>query len=188
LIGIDPAPGPQSRLKPRARIFPKTSDAFFAGHDLARELGHDAVDLAFIDGMHLFEFALRDFINLEKFCAPASTILVHDTYPVDCVTAARERTTQIWSGDVWKLIICLKKYRPELRISTVDVAPTGLSLIRGLDRYSTTLGSHLNDLYEEFIPCNYGLLEPGKDQKLNRIENNWHEIEAALSVSPCAAP
>jgi hypothetical protein len=187
-IGIDPAPDLKFALRPGARIFPMTSDAFFAQHNLARELGHDTVDLAFIDGMHLFEFALRDFANLEKFCGPASTVLVHDAYPLDRVTAARERTTQIWSGDVWKLILCLKKYRPELRMSTVDVPPTGLAIIRGLNRFSTTLTSRLDSLYGEFIPCDYGELEAGKAQRLNRVENKWQEIKAALSVPACAAP
>jgi hypothetical protein len=187
-VGIDPAPDLKFALRPGARVFSMTSDAFFAQHNLAKELGHDTVDLAFIDGMHLFEFALRDFANLEKFCGPASTILVHDAYPVDGVTAARERTTQIWSGDVWKLILCLKKYRPDLRISTVDVGPTGLAIIRGLDRNSTTLASSLDRLYGEFIPCDYGNMEANKAQQLNRIENKWHEIKTALSVPALAAP
>jgi hypothetical protein len=164
-----------------------TSDEFFARHNLAQELGCGTVDLAFIDGMHLFEFALRDFANLEKFCAPASTILVHDCYPVDRVTAARERTTQIWSGDVWKLIICLKKYRADLRIGTVDVPPTGLAIIRGLDPGSTTLASRLDKLYEEFIPYDYGEMEAGKAQQLNRVENKWNEIQTALSAPAFAA-
>src|SRR5580658_9210440 len=181
-VGIDPAPDLKFALRPGARVFPMTSDAFFAQHNLAKELGRDTVDLAFIDGMHLFEFALRDFVNLEKFCGPASTILVHDAYPVDRVTAARDRTTQIWSGDVWKLILCLKKYRPELQISTVEVPPTGLAIIRGLNRFSTTLTSRLDSLYGEFIPCDYGELEDGKAQQLNRVENKWHEIKAALSA------
>jgi len=187
-VGIDPAPDVKSALRPGARIFQMTSDDFFAQHNLAEELGRSTVDMAFIDGMHLFEFALRDFANLEKFCSPASTILVHDAYPLDRVTAARERTTQIWSGDVWKLILCLKKYRPELRISTVDVPPTGLAIIRGLDPISTILPSRLDSLYAEFIPCDYSQLEPAKAQQLNRVENKWHEIKAALSVPAHAAP
>ena len=27
------------------------------------------LDLVFIDGMHLFEYALRDFMNVERYCA-----------------------------------------------------------------------------------------------------------------------
>jgi hypothetical protein len=186
-VGIDPAPDLKFALRPGARVFPMTSDAFFAQHNLTEELGHDTVDLAFIDGMHLFEFALRDFVNLEKFCGPASTILVHDAYPVDRATAARDRTTQIWSGDVWKLILCLKKYRPDLRVSTVDVPPTGLAIIRGLDRSSTALPSRLDALCEEFIPYEYDEMDASKAQQLNRIENKWHEIKAALSVPAFAA-
>jgi len=186
-VGIDPAPDLRLAPPPGARIFQMTSDAFFAQHDLAEELGQDTLDLAFIDGMHLFEFALRDFANLEKFCSPTSTILVHDCYPVDRITAARERTTAVWSGDVWKLIICLKKYRPDLRIHTVDVPPTGLAIIRGLDRGSTTLASSLDSLYKEFIPYDYGVLETNKAQQLNRMENKWDKIETVLSAfSPAA--
>jgi hypothetical protein len=164
-----------------------TSDAFFAHHNLAEELGHNTVDLAFIDGMHRFEFALRDFANLERFCSRTSTILVHDTYPTDRVAAAREQTTEGWTGDVWKLIICLKKYRPDLRICTVDVSPTGLSIIRGLDPESTALASRLDELYEEFIPYDYDRMEAGKAQQLNRMENNWNKIEATLTAPAFAA-
>lgn len=181
-IGIDPEPDLKTALLPGARVFNKTSDAFFAENNLAGELGHDTVDLAFIDGMHLFEFALRDFVNLEKFCGPNSTILVHDCYPVDRVTAARERTTEFWSGDVWKLILCLKKYRPDLQISSVDAPPTGLGIIRGLDRHSTVLSSRLESLYAEFIPSDYDKMDADKARQLNRVENKWNEIEAALSV------
>jgi hypothetical protein len=186
-VGIDPAPELEMGTPPGARIFRMTSDAFFAQHDLAGELGGGVVDLAFIDGMHLFEFALRDFANLEKFCAPSSTILVHDCYPLDRATSTRERATQIWSGDVWKLIPCLKKYRPDLHISTVDVPHTGLGIIRGLDPKSTALASRLDQLNAEFIPLDYGVMDAAKAQQLNRLENNWHEIKAALSVPPPAA-
>jgi hypothetical protein len=35
--------------------------------------------------MHHFEFALRDFANTERHCTPQSTILIHDTYPLNRV-------------------------------------------------------------------------------------------------------
>jgi hypothetical protein len=181
VVGIDPAPQIEGRLAASTRIFTMTSDDFFASRSLTTELRGKPFDLAFIDGMHLFEFALRDFINLERASAPRSTILVHDCYPVDRTTAERERTTQIWSGDVWKLIICLKKYRPDLRISTVDVPPTGLGVIRGLDANSEVLSSRLDDLCEEFIPCGYDLLESDKPAQLNRVANRWNEIKAILT-------
>ena len=55
------------------------------------ELGGKTLDLAFIDGMHHFEFALRDFINVEKYCSADSIILIHDVYPIDA-TERRSRT------------------------------------------------------------------------------------------------
>jgi hypothetical protein len=186
-VGIDPAPALEQPPRRGARVFPMTSDEFFARHNLAEELGQQKVDMAFVDGMHLFEFALRDFANLEKFCHKDSTILVHDCYPVDRVSAARERTTQIWSGDVWKLIVCLKKYRPDLWLCTVDVPPTGLGIIRRLDPGSTTLTPLLDGLYEEFVPYDYSRIEPDKAQQLNRVENRWNEIKALFSAPAFAA-
>ena len=180
VVGIDPAPCIRAALPPSVRVFTMTSDEFFARHNLSQELGGAPLDLAFIDGMHLFEFALRDFLNLERAASPDATILVHDCYPIDRLTAARERATKIWSGDVWKLVLCLKKYRPDLRVSVVDIPPTGLALIRGLDPQSSVLASQLDRLCQEFIPCDYSQIENNKSEQLNRVENRWHEIEAIL--------
>src|SRR5256885_4085963 len=154
-VGVDPNPAPQGQLWPGAKVFALTSDGFFGSHDLCKELGGNFVELAFIDGMHLFEFALRDFINLEKYARRSSTILVHDCYPIDAVTASRERTTQTWTGDVWKLVLCLKKYRPDLQVTTIDAPPTGLGLIRNLDPKSTVLQSSLPTIGDEFIPLGF---------------------------------
>ena len=36
------------------------------------------MDLAFIDGLHLFEFSLRDFMNVEKLAHPGSVVVFDD--------------------------------------------------------------------------------------------------------------
>lgn len=176
-VAIDPAPEVRVPLPAGAKLFKLTSDEFFSGHNLRAELGNSVVDLAFIDGMHLFEFALRDFINLEKHCGPASTILIHDGYPQDRVSSARERATNIWSGDVWKLLVCLKKYRPELQIATADVPPTGLSVVRNLNPDSTVLSQNLEKICAEFIPWEYDDMAANKAEQLNRIDNDWGQIQ-----------
>jgi hypothetical protein len=180
VVGIDPDPQIAEPLPPSTRVFKMTSDEFFARHNLTQELGGQCFDLAFLDGMHLFEFALRDFINLERFAAAGSTILVHDCYPLSRETATRERATALWSGDVWKLVLCLKKYRPDLRISTIDVPPTGMSVIRRLDPGSNVLSSRLEDLCAEFIPLDYSEIETDKARRLNRMDNKWREIKSVL--------
>lgn len=180
-VGIDPQPDLRFPLPGSVCVFPMTSDAFFEQHDLQAELGGRKVDLAFVDGMHLFEFALRDFINLEKCCRGDSTILVHDCRPVDRETAARERTTQLWSGDVWKLIVCLKKYRTDLTIRTIDASPTGLAVISHLDPSSNILTGMLESLYKEFVPYDYSNIEHNKSEQLNLVNNSPNEIQSVLT-------
>jgi hypothetical protein len=176
-VAIDPVPELHHALPPGAKMFKLTSDDFFANHNLKTELGNNAVDLAFIDGMHLFEFALRDFINLEKYSTPNSTILLHDCYPQDSASSARERTTTIWSGDVWKVVTCLKKYRPDLQLVTVDAPPTGLAVIRRLDPASTVLSQNLEAICAEFIPRQYEEIAANKPAQLNRMDNNWAQVQ-----------
>ncbi len=175
-IGIDPSPTISHPLSKGTRVFAMTSDTFFATRDLYAELSGCALDLAFIDGMHLFEFALRDFIHLERFAGPHSCILIHDCYPIDAVTAARERTTQVWSGDVWKLIVCLKKYRPDLNVATIDVPPTGLGVVRNLNPNSTALARSLAEIQAEFLPWSLERVLDDKARQLNRIDNDWGKI------------
>jgi len=59
-LGVDPNPCVRKALKPNQRVFAETSDDFFDNHDVIAELGGKTLELAFIDGMHQFEIALRD--------------------------------------------------------------------------------------------------------------------------------
>ena len=145
-IGIDPDPKVlDSTVEEASRIYRVTSDDFFRDYDLRAELGGRPVDLAFIDGMHLFEFALRDFMNLERYCTPDSVVLVHDCYPREREHANREWTAHAWCGDVWKLVPCLREQRPELNFAAIDVRPAGMGVITGLDPES----AKLRDSYAE---------------------------------------
>ncbi len=70
---------------------------FFARHDLGGLLGKP-ISMAFLDGMHHFEYLLRDFINTEKHCSSNSVILLHDCLPTDRHVARRESRTIIPRG------------------------------------------------------------------------------------------
>lgn len=182
-IGIDPQPQLIAPLAANQRVFAETSDAFFAGHDLNAEFGGVPVDLAFIDGMHHFEFALRDFANLERHCTRDSTILVHDCYPLDRETARRDGSPPFWSGDIWRLIVLLKKYRPDLALHTIGAPPTGLALVRNLDPGSRFLSENHDRLCAEFLALDYAYLDDDKAGKLNLVANDWEQIRALLAAA-----
>lgn len=181
-LGVDPNPAIQFELSPNTRVFAETSDRFFATHDVRADLGGLDVDLAFIDGMHHFENALRDFVNLEPLCGSGSTILVHDCFPLDRASAQRERQSVFWSGDVWRLVVLLKKHRPDLRIHTIATPPTGLAIIRGLDPSSRSIGADLERLIEETMAIDYSYLRENRAAKLNRVPNEWDGIRALLEA------
>ena len=180
VLGVDIKPMIEGATGPDTRIFAMKSDDFFAQVDVAKELDGLPVDLAFIDGMHHFEFALRDFIALERLCSRDSTILVHDTYPLDRLTAARERLTLFWSGDVWRFVLALKKYRPDLALHTIAAAPTGLTLIRRLDPASRTLAERLDAIVAEFTALDYGTLDADKAAALSLVPNTPEQLRQLL--------
>ena len=179
-LGIDPNPRVRKTLKPNQRVFAETSDDFFNHHDVISELGGKRLELAFIDGMHQFEFALRDFINVEKYSSPDSIILIHDVYPIDAISAARERASWFWSGDIWRLILILKKYRPDLTVNVIGTSPTGLGIVQNLDPDSRVLAEHLDEIVKEFLALDISVLDGRKDEMLNRVPNDWPSIAGLI--------
>jgi predicted O-methyltransferase YrrM len=156
-IGVDPDSSKLRRdlVPPCAKVFHETSDDFFAKRKRAQAFGANQVDLAFIDGMHWFEYALRDFINVESWSQPGGVIVLHDCLPVFPLTASRERRTKFWVGDVWKVVPILREYRPELRLKIVATAPSGLCIVRGLNPASRVLRNELDAIVERFRDLPY---------------------------------
>ena len=69
-IAVDPEFAVTKALHCDLHLVKAKSDDFFTRkHGLAHFDGVP-IDLAFIDGMHLSEYALRDFINIERYLAP----------------------------------------------------------------------------------------------------------------------
>lgn len=152
-IGVDPAPKCKSRSN--ARIFPMTSDDFFARASTGAIPGVENVSLSFIDGLHTYDQALRDFVNLEKLSTPGSVIMFHDCIPLDEATAANPRQAQFYTGDVWKTMLILARKRPDLKIGIVPAFPSGLAIITKLNPNSTTLQEELTEVIEEYRPLGY---------------------------------
>ena len=142
-IGIDPHP--RIEAKPNQEIFAVTSDEFFNG------FSGDAPDLVFIDGLHLFEQALKDFINVEAISHKQTVVVMDDIFPAHPSQALRDRRTRKWAGDVWKVYEILKEYRPDLAIEPLDVNPTGMIVITQVDPSSTVLAENYSGIIEKYI-------------------------------------
>lgn len=127
--GVDPDPELESAPPQTTRVLRLTSDTFFADHTA----GMAPPDLCFIDGMHLFEYALRDFMNIERCAAPGAVVVIDDVFPNHPRQAERERSTRAWTGDVWRVVEALRHRRPDLFLLPIDTSPTGLLLVAGLD-------------------------------------------------------
>ena len=128
-----------------------TSDDYFAQPDAFAHFRGRPTDLAFIDGMHLFEFALRDFINVERETDWTSVVVFDDMLPRNVEEAARDRLTRAWTGDVYKVILTLREYRPDLVLLPVDTAPTGLLVVLAPDRTSTVLKDNYDAIEQRYI-------------------------------------
>jgi hypothetical protein len=180
-IGVDPAP--LCVPPPNATIYPMTSDRFFEEVDASTR----GLDLAFIDGSHLVEGALRDFIGVERHARPdGRTVAVFDdVLPYSAAIAGRTPLPGDWAGDCWKVVNALQSTRADLRFILVDVAPTGALVVLGLDPANTMLThvwDHLMEIYvrdmdapDHFITRDYAV---PPSRALDLIREYLHITEA----------
>lgn len=160
-LAIDPFP--QLECEPEhVKLYKCTSDDFFEVVKRNRCIRDKlkATTLCFIDGMHLFEYVLRDFIHVERFVSSSCTVVVDDIFPCVDIQASRMCLSHTWMGDVWKFLEIIKKYRPDLDVTLIDSYPSGLLLIRGLNNLDTVLSKKYNGLVEEY-----------KDASINEYKN-----------------
>lgn len=171
-VAVDPAFRIQVQIRCDVHLVKQTSDDFFAREDPIRHLrssrdprknlrrgrplfgawiGTTTVDLAFIDGLHLFEFALRDFMNTERLTGPSSVIVLDDMLPRNVDEAARDRHTGDWAGDVYKVMPVLREHRPDLVVIPVDTTPTGVLVVLGADATSTVLRERYDDIIARWV-------------------------------------
>jgi predicted O-methyltransferase YrrM len=168
-VAIDPSfrlDVAQWRMRPGCALYEMTSEAYFAGHDPQDHL-KGPIDVAFIDGMHLSDFVLRDFIAVERFCSRQGIVILHDVLPINHEMTERDRQPSkrrdrdlatSWTGDVWRVLPELMRLRPDLRIEVLDCPPTGLAVVRNLDPTSGLLRHEAADLVRRFTES-----EPDED-------------------------
>ena len=151
-VGVDPNPKIKAEVMrtweygKQYKLYTETSDEYFS-----RLEANDFIpDLVFIDGMHLIENVLRDFINVERIGHSKTVILIDDVSPVHPVQAERERRTSNWCGDVWKIIPILKEYRKDLILTCFEIFPTGLLMVQNINSMDSTLNDNYDDILKEY--------------------------------------
>ena len=132
------------------KLVKATSDEFFARADAVSWFPEGVVDFTFIDGLHIFEYALRDFMSAERLSTTASVVVLDDVLPRSESEAARNQHTLLWAGDVYKVTTVLERYRPDLTTVLLDTDPTGMLLVLGLDPTSTVLADHYDEIVAEY--------------------------------------
>ncbi len=172
-IAVDPlfrADGNIIGAKPRLFVFQEKSDDFFASKFL-KQMGIK-LSFSFLDGLHLFEFLLRDFYNTEANSDPHGVIALHDCVPFNEGMLTRDIDNipgGAWTGDVWKLIPILRKYRPDLKLTVLNCNPTGLVLISNLDPDNKDLKKNYDKIVADWTQIDlvtfgldrfYGSFEP----------------------------
>lgn len=155
-IAVDPFFKAETNIigaKPRLFVFQETSDDFFASGFM--KTNKIKLSFSFLDGMHLFEFLLRDFINAEAASLAKGVIAMHDC----CPFTERMQTRDLdnlppgaWTGDVWKIIPILQEYRPDLKITVLGCRPTGLVMVSNLKPASTVLKDNYDEIIRRFTP------------------------------------
>jgi Methyltransferase domain len=150
-IAVDPAFKIKSEIRCDVQLVKARSDDFFARDEPLTHFREGRIDFAFVDGLHLFEFALRDFMNVERHAAWTSVIVIDDVLPRSVAEASRERSTTAWAGDVFKLPDVLGVYRPDLCVLSLDTDPTGLLLVLGADPENKVLEKRYEEIVEKYV-------------------------------------
>lgn len=154
-IGVDPFFKAEINFiqnKPSVHMMQMTSNAFFETRFL--EKNDIKVTLSFIDGMHLIEYVLSDFTNLERSSAANGAILIHDCLPYSFSMTTRDLNNlppKAWTGDVWKIIPILREYRTDLRVEVLDCSPTGVVVVSGLDPSNDVLENNRQEVLRRYL-------------------------------------
>jgi hypothetical protein len=149
-----------------AKYFTKTSDDFFK-NDSPKLFSKRKIDICFIDGMHEFDFVLRDTLNTLKYLDDNGVIILHDCNPLTAdaeVSYAEWKKRGFaaeWNGDVWKIIVYLRSLVDDINVFTLDT-DQGLGIItKGLGRVK------LNFTEEQIRQMTFKDIDSNREQWLN---------------------
>ena len=180
-VGVDPNPRIARKIGRNITIFSETSNAFFAAYERRPQLAGRRIDFAFIDGLHHFEQALQDFINVEMRASNNGLIALHDCIPFDEINSARDSSAAYWVGDVWKTLAVLMDHRPELDVTIIGAPPSGLVLVRGLEPTSRTLEQKLGSIVDSYFALSFADWEREYMPRIRIIPSHANDVVKVLT-------
>jgi hypothetical protein len=116
-----------------AKYFTKTSDEFFKD-DAPGLFFKKKIDICFIDGMHEYDYVLRDVSSSLNYLDENGVIILHDCNPLIAEAEVsfedwkNRNYSGEWNGNVWKIILHLKSMRDDVNVFTLDT-DQGLGII-----------------------------------------------------------
>ena len=93
------------------------------------------------------------------------------------------RRTSFWTGDVWKVIAALLKWRPDLDVQSVATAPSGLGVICRLDPHSRMLADNFDAIVAEFADKAPPVSPEDQRRQLTVVGNDWGKIAVQVGRS-----
>ena len=169
-LGVDPWPTMNMKeLPPNQQVYPVTSDYFFHSPYMIRDLHPDII---MISGFKRFEQVLRDAIFSEKLCKKESIIMIMNTVPLAAsdIDRADISPSQHQTGDVFKIIPIYKKYRPDIKISTITDIDMGFTILENLDEANHVLQTELVLAVQDVIDQKFEERDTSTDMTLDEYK------------------
>ena len=127
-VGVDPRPMFNvTKLPDGVTIHAVKSDYFF------RNIGREVLfDVIFLDGLHEWFQTYRDLTNALNHMVSGGIVVMDDVIPIDATSAIPSLTESYrqrdlmgslerrWQGDVYKVVLALIRYHPEIRFRVID--------------------------------------------------------------------
>jgi hypothetical protein len=187
--GVDPIPQFNPYFLPvGSRFSVAFSDSFFEG--LQKNI---SFDLIFLDGLHQWEQTYKDLINVFSHSNLQTLVLMDDVIPVDEFSSWRDHhealearkafggTSLNWNGDIFKVLLALRDYHPELDWCVINQEPNPqaviwkkrevdtVSLLAPFDVYDSVT---YKDLFKDGTPPNwFNCVDEGEAINRARMQN-----------------
>lgn len=183
-VGVDPSPAVSRPLPPHMHVADMTSEAFFRDGHAAAYFADRPLDIAFIDGLHLSEQVLLDFVWTLPFLADGGMVLLHDVLPHRPEVASRTRHTTLWTGDCWRAALAIARAWPGFEFVVVPTGPSGLLAIRIAKSVLAAPARPLMEAFNELRDCPFDESVRQEILALGAIPNTEADVRAAFSLNP----